>query len=217
MRRRVAILIGAVVLSGAVVFACVGVQWASSSDATFTTTSQSDVTASAATTSDWLNVYSEGGDPGVSADYAHQHNVSSDPLAASGTDSALAIDWGSYPDVNDDYVFVRAFSIRAALAFPDPAVTQVTVTATLVADASGTQPLKNPDLRPLGLAPRKARSTSLTLGPGQRGQLDITVHTRKNPWNPGDTFRPHIVLTATYAGGPASYYVYDITTLLTVI
>jgi len=55
------------------------------------------------------------------------------------------------------------------------------------------------------------------LSPNQKAQLDVQLRTKKNPWDAGDAFRPHIVLTLTYAGGPASYYVYDFTTLLYVV
>ena len=42
-------------------------------------------------------------------DYAHQHNIATSPLIASGQDAGLAIDWGSYPDLNKDFdVLARA-------------------------------------------------------------------------------------------------------------
>jgi hypothetical protein len=137
-------------------------------------------------------------------------------LIASGQDAGLAIAWGAYPDLNKDFVFVRVLTIKTPAVFPDPAVTQITVTATLAPDPGGTQPLKNPDLRPIGLTARKQRSTTITLGVDQRAQLDLTLHTKKNPWDAGDRFRPHVRLTVTYAGGPAAYFVYDFTTLLTI-
>jgi hypothetical protein len=217
MSRRAGILLAVALLgiAGAAVFA--GARTATPSDASYTTSSQSTVLASGATTGDWLSVYAEGGDPGVSLVYAHQHNVPTDPLVAGGQDAGLVIGWGSYPDLNKDFDFVRVLTVKTPAVFPNTAVQQVTVTLTLAPDAGGTQPLKQPDLRPIGLTARKQRSTTITLGANQRAQLDITVHTKKNPWDPGNLFRPHVVLTLTYAGGPAAYYVYDFETLLTII
>ena len=51
----------------------------------------------------------------------------------------------------------------------------------------------------------------------QKAQLDISLRTKKNPWDAGDIFRPHVILTFDDSGGPAAYYVYDFTTLLYII
>jgi hypothetical protein len=215
--RRAIILLAAALFTivGALAFAAALAQTAS--DASYTTGSQSTVVASGATTSDWLNVCSQGGDSGVPSGYAHQHNVTADPLIASGQDAGLVLNWGAYPDANRDFEFVRVLTIKTPTQFPNPAVQQITVTVTLAADPGGTQPLKNPDLRPLGLTARKQRSTTITLGADARAQLDLTVHTKKNPWDAGDTFHPHVLLTVTYTGGAAAYFVYDYTSLLTIV
>ena len=216
MRRRAVVLLFSALLAVAGAVAVAGARTAPSA-ASYTTASQSSVVASAATTADWLNVYAQGGDSAVSPDYAHQHNIPTDPLIAAGQDAGLTIGWGAYPDLNKDFGFVRVLTIKTPAQFPDPAVQQITVTVTLVADASGTQPLKNPDLRPLGLTLRRQRSTTITLGPDMRAQLDLTLHTKKNPWAPGDSFSPHVVLTVTYTGGAPAYFVYDYASLLTII
>ncbi len=127
------------------------------------------------------------------------------------------LNWGEYPDLNKNFDFLRVLTIKTPEVFPDPAVQQITVTLTLVADSGGTQPLKNPDLRPIGGTLRKQRSTTITLAADQRAQLDVTLHTKKNPWDAGEAFSPRVVLTVTYAGGPAAYFVYDFTTELTII
>jgi hypothetical protein len=208
VKRRILVLAALVALAVAATAAL------AASRASYTTGSQSIVTASAESVSDWLSVNSQGGDPGVPSGYAHQHNVASQPLIASGQDANLAIAWGSYDDLNVWFTFSRVLTMKTPLAFPDPAVTQVTVTATLIADPGGTQPLRNAYLH---LVNQGGTTNRVTLGPNQRAQLDIQLRTKKNPWDAGDTFRPRVVLTLTYVGGPAAYYVYDFTTLLTII
>ena len=141
------------------------------------------------TVGDWLNVYAEGGDSGVPGGYAHQRNIPTDPLIASGQDAALVLNWGEYPDLNKNFDFLRVLTIKTPEVFPDPTVQQITVTLTLVADSGGTQPLKNPDLRPIGGTLRKQRSTTITLAADQRAQLDVTLHTKKNPWDAGDSLQ----------------------------
>ena len=210
-RRMIALLL--CLLAPGAVAVLAGVPGTRTSSASYTTTSETDVTASAATAGDWLRVFSQATDPDGLTGYARQQNLATQPLIASGQDFGLAIDWGSYPDLNKTFAFSRVLTIKTPAAFPIASVTQVTVTVTLVADPSGTQPLRNPYLRLVG---QGGTSSSVTLRVNQKAQLDISLRTKKNPWDAGDVFQPRVVLTLTYAGGPASYYVYDYTTLLTI-
>ena len=104
--------------------------------------------------------------------------------------------------------------IKTPAAFPIGSVTQVTVTATLVADASGTQPLRNQYLHLVGQA---GTTNSVTMRASQKAQLDIQLRTKKNPWDAGHTSASRHAHVDLPAGGPAAYYVYDFTTLLTII
>ena len=209
MKRRIVVLATLAVLAVAATAAL------AASRASYTTGSQSIITASAESISDWLSVYSQGTDPDTLGGYAHQQNLALQPLIATGQNTGLVLNWGSYPDLNKTFTFSRVLTFKTpATAFPDPAVTQVNVTVTLLPDASGTQPLRNAYV---DLASGTGFTNSVTMGLNQKAQLDISLRTKKNPWDAGDTFRPHIVLTLTYAGGPATYYVYDFTTLLYII
>ena len=59
------------------------------------------------------------------------------------------------------------------------------MTATLVADAGGTQPLRNQYLHLVGQA---GTTNSVTLRANQKAQLDIQLRTKKNPWDAGDNY-----------------------------
>ena len=127
------------------------------------------------------------------------------------------IDWGGYPDLNEWFTFVaRPDHQDARRCSPTPRLPQVTVTVTLIAgpgwDAAAAAIR---DLHPR--QPGWQRRPGSPWAPNQRAQLDIQLRTKKNPWDAGDIFKPHVVLTLTYAGGPAAYFVYDFTTLLTII
>ena len=89
MKRRALILAAFVVLAVAATAAL------AASRASYTTGSQSIVTASAESVSDWLNVYSQATDPDSLGGYAHQQNLASQPLIATNQDAALSIQWGS--------------------------------------------------------------------------------------------------------------------------
>lgn len=214
MRRRAIILLAAAALVVAAASAVAASRAPRFSAASYTTTSQSDVTASTASVSGWLNAYSQDSDPGGLQGYARQQDLAGQPLIADGQDAGLTLDWGSYPDLSKTLDFTRVLTIQTPAVFPDASVTQVTVTVTLIADPGGTQPLRKPSLHLVG---QTGASTSVTLSPGAKAQLDVQLRTKKNPWDDGDVFLPRVVLTLTYAGGPAAYYVYDFTTLLTII
>jgi hypothetical protein len=210
-RRRTILLAAALVVLAA--FAAVAAHTRSSS-ATFTTGSQSTVTASVDSVTNWVHLYSETSDPDGLTGYARQANAPGGALIASGSDKSLVLDLGSYPDLNKTFAFSRVLTLKTPPSFPLAGVNQVTVSVSLVADPGGTQPLRNPALH---LTTQGGTGTSVTLGANAKAQLDISLRTKKNPWDAGDQFRPHIVLSMTYPGGPAGAYAYDLTALLTII
>jgi len=214
MSPRVVTLFAAVLLVAAVAATGGAARSVNSSNAAYTSSSQTTVTATAASVTGWLNAYAQGTDPDGLTGYARQQNLATQPLIANGLDAGLAVNWGSYPDLNKTFAFSRVLTIKTPAVFPDPAVTQVTVTVTLAPDVNGTQPLRNAYLH---LTPGSGFTNTVTMGVNQKAQLDISLRTKKNPWDAGDIFRPHVILTLTYAGGPAAYYVYDFTTLLYII
>ncbi|MEZ5125222.1 MAG: hypothetical protein R2826_03100 [Thermoleophilia bacterium] len=184
------------------------------SSASFTTSSEVTVAATTDSVGDWLRVDSASSDDNSAhiAGYAHQANDPSLPFVASGGNaSPVTIDWGSYPDTNTTYTFDRSFTFRT-LAFPDSSVSQVTVTVSYYALDGELQPIRNVWINNVGSS---GGSTTVTLGSGQKRQVNVQIRAKRK-WAPGEQYHAHIVLTLTYSGGPAGYYVYDIPTLVTV-
>ena len=183
------------------------------SQASFTATSETRIAASALQTSDWVHLYSEDSDPNGSTIYAHKRTVDggSGTVMATGQDATLAVDLGGFPDKNRTYPYVTVFSVVTPATFPDVAVTQVTVSATLVADGTD-QPLTLPGFTAFG--PTGGGPASVTLGPGQKYQFNVTVKTRKK-FTLGHTYWPHVLVDITWTGVPAGYFQYDIPVSLT--
>ena len=91
------------------------------------------MTASADQPSDWLHLYSQTTDPSHPTTYAHGRliNGGTGPYAATGSDAALAVDLGGFPDANSTFPFTCVFSLVTPVQFPDTSVTQITVSVTL--------------------------------------------------------------------------------------
>ena len=170
------------------------------SAATFTTSSQSDVTASVDTVSNWLHIYSEGTDPAHATGYARMRlaNGAAGPVAATGQDKAIAVDLGDFPDKKTLGRFDRTFSIQTPTSFPDPAVTQITVVLSLLPDpASGETILTGQDLSPFGTTAGPVQT--VTLGVNRKYQLNVDVQMRKR-FQLGRTYYPRVVLSLTIDG-----------------
>lgn len=113
------------------------------------------------------------------------------------------------------YTFNRAFTLATPAAFPDTAVTQVTVTATYVADAAtGKQPIY--DVR-FSATTTTGGSNPLAIARGLRRRANIRMKASGTGWVVGQTYRPHIVLKVTYTGFTTAYYVYDIPVAVTIV
>lgn len=184
------------------------VEHARSSTASYTTSSESSVTASADTTSGWLNVFSETTDPQGQIDYARRRDVNGVPgvLAATGLDGSLAVDLGDFPDKNATFAFARVFSIRTPDDFPDPSVGQVTVTVTMLPDpTTGDNMLQTPSLTPFGQT--KGGAQTVTLPPATKYQFNVSVKARRK-FTLGQTYFPRVRLSLT-VGGLAGYYSYE--------
>jgi hypothetical protein len=208
-------ILGLLVLAAGLVAAVGGT---ATSDASFSTASDTGVTASADSESSWMHVYSRASDPdaGDRAGYAAQYDVTPATPCATGQDHGIAVVMGRFPTwTSATYQFYRVVTLKAPAAFVDPAITRITVTASLVADPeSGRQLLANAVLAPVGST---AGSTSVTLAPNQKVQLNLQVTTTW--WWAliyGSTYRPHLRLTVSFPGSPAGYYVYDYPILVTI-
>jgi hypothetical protein len=187
------------------------------SGASFSTASDSAVAASADSESSWVHVYSRATDPdaGDRAGYANQYDVTPATPCATGQDDGIAFTMGRFPAwTSATYQFTRVITLKTPLAFTDPAVNQITVTTSLVADTgNGRQPLANALLAPVGSA---GGATAVTLARNQKVQLNLQVTTTWWWVLFGGTYRPHVRLTLSVPGTPAGYYVYDYPVLVTI-
>jgi len=179
------------------------------SAASYTTGSATDVTASADTASNWLHAFSQGTDPDGLSGYALRRvQVPPASLCASGSDAALVVDMGGFPDKNSTFPFNRVFTIRTPAVFPDPAVTAVTATVTLLADpATGAQPLKSAKMSVVGAT---GGSATVTLRADQKRQLNVQVRARKQ-FDVGRTYFPVVRVSLSFSGAslPSGYYRYE--------
>lgn len=200
MSRRLFVLVALAIL--AVALAGVGVSLAS-----LTSTTQTTITATTDGVGDWLHLYSQPTDPDGLTGYALRRvRTPPAPLAASGQDAGIAVDLGGFPDTNDSFDFSRVITIKTPLTFPSAGVTQVAVTVTTAADpASRDNPLKSAKLSNLN---GSGANATVTLGPNQKRQLNLQVRARKQ-YALGQVYYPRVIITLTYAGGPAGYYRYE--------
>ena len=186
------------------------------SAATYTTGSQTDVTATTDSVTGWLHLYSQTTDPGhlTGYDLSRLINGGDGPLAATGSDATLIADMGDFPDKNRKYAYTRVFTVMTPAVFPDAAVTSIRIDVSLLDDpATGEQPIHNPALSTLT---GTGTTTSMTLGVGQQCQVNLQIGAHKR-FSLGSTYYPEIVLTVTMIGGsyPAGYYQYSVPVAVT--
>lgn len=175
------------------------------SSAAFTTTSQSRLEASADRASRWLNLYAQGTDPWGDTGYATQ--VGSPDPAASGRDETTDVRF-RIPD-GGTWTHTRVLKVRTPASFPDPAVTSVTVTATIVPDAAtGRQPIRRFGVDVWGAIPTYT-TTVANWAPGVQRQLNLETRFPGNSIPPGD-YAPQVILTVTFTGFTATFYQYTI-------
>lgn len=120
---------------------------------------------------------------------------------------------GGIPAKGTTYTFNRAFTVKTPVAFPDAAVTQVTITAMYVADAAtGKQPIYDVSFS----ATTTTGSNPLTVAPDLQRQANVRMRASGSGWVVGQIYRPHVLLTVTYMGFTTAYYVYDIPLAVTI-
>ena len=207
-----AALLGLAALSAVVSATVAGL---GASGASFTTTSTTAVTASADRSSSWVHVHSRATDPdaGDRAGYANQYGVTPTTPCATGQDEAITIAMGTFSTwLPVTQSFARVITLKTPPAFTDPAITQVRVDVSTVADASsGRQPLQNVLLASIGST---TGTSYVTLGVNQKVQLNLQVVTGWLwGWN-YSTYRPHIRLAISFTGS-TGYFVYDFPVLVT--
>jgi len=178
---------------------------ANRSGASFTTTSQSAVTASADTISRWIHLWSQGTDPSHLTGYATQRVQSGTaPLCATGSDQALVYNVGGIRRATA-YTFSRAFTLEGIIPFPDSGITTVNVDYSLIADAAtGRQPISS------------VTFTSVN-GSSSKYGVNVLLNAPTASFAVGNTYTPKIRLTMTFTGSPTTYYIYDVPVSVTIV
>jgi hypothetical protein len=178
-----------------------------SSEASFTSSSTSNVRVGTDSVGNWLHLYSQSTDPAGLTGYWLRAGSTSP--AAVGIDATLSVDLGQYASGGSQVQCSRVFTIQSASSFPTG--TTITVTATLLPDpTTGTQPITAVGLRTVGQ--NNTTPSSVTLGTGVKRQanLRITLPVAKG------VYRPKVVITVTYTGMTTAYYQYTVPVQVTV-
>jgi hypothetical protein len=175
------------------------------SGASFTRASDSTVAVTTAAANGWLHLYSQSTDPDGLTGYYVRNASSPVAPAATGVDTTLAANLGGQ-GTNGTQTRNRVLTIKTPTAFPDGSITQVTVTATTLADVvTGFQPIDSVGFATIGGG---ARTASVTLGKNVKYQMN--VHLNMNGCSSGKQYIPTVVITVTYAGYAGTYYQYNV-------
>jgi hypothetical protein len=190
-----------------VLLALIAVVSAPSSGADFNDTSRNTASIATDNSANYLRLWSQGTDPAGLTGYATKKG--SIPLvpAATGADNGLAVALGAYKNENGA-TLTRVLTLQALDPLP-AGVTSLTVSGSRDADAaSGLQPLTGLSFSPLGGAPT---SSTVTLTPGQKVQLNLSVSTKSNVFPGNNTlYRPTVNLTVRYPGYAGDFLTYAV-------
>jgi opacity protein-like surface antigen len=193
----------AVVVLAALTAAASAVAVQRSSGAVFSRTSDSSVQSTADHIHSWLHAYSQSTDPDGLGAYAVRRNSSPSVPTATGTDESIGVHLGGYTGTT---TVNRVITIKTPTTFPDTAVTGVTVTASLVADATtGKQPINAIGFAAIGST---GRTNPVTLARGVKDQMNLRIRVTGLTLN--TLYRPTVKITVTFIGFTTSYYVYSI-------
>jgi len=175
------------------------------SGASFTRASDSTISVTTAAASGWLHLYSQSTDPDGTTGYYSRKGSSPATPAATGVDTTMAVNLGGQGTTGTQTIN-RVLTIKTPAAFPDGTVTQVTVTASLLADpATGFQPINQAGFDTVG---GSARTTPVTLATTTKRQLNLYL--RMTGSQSGTQYVPSVVITVTYSGFTTTYYQYTV-------
>ena len=176
------------------------------SRANFSSSSVTHATVAMDQTSRYLQLLSDAADTTPLTGYADKRNSSPPVRAASGADDALAVAVGGYKNTNSTPI-PHVFTVQARNPLP-AGVASITVTATLLADPSGKQPLTGVSFSPLS---GTGSSTSVTLAAGEKRWLDLSASMKGSAF-PGNNllYHPVVRITVRYAGYAGSFLSYDV-------
>ena len=126
--------------------------------------------------------------------------------AATGVDGTLRVALGGFKNTNTTSI-PRVFSVQARGTLP-AGVSSITVTATLLPDPGGKQPLTGYSFtNMLGLG----SATTVTLGAGDKRWLNLSASMRGSAF-PGNNvlYRPTVRITVRYTGYTGNFLSYDV-------
>ena len=202
MRRRLVVPLGL----AAVAAACAALFSLPASGANFASKSKSTASVTTDATANYLRLFSDAADATTLTGYADKRL--SNPLvrAATGADTSLVVALGGYKNTNNTAI-PRVFTVEARSPLP-PGVSSLTVSATLLPDPGGKQPLTGYSFTNLlGLNP----TSSVTLAPGDKRWLNLTASMKGSAF-PGNNvlYTPMVRITVRYPGYTGDFLSYDV-------
>ena len=201
MRRRLVVLLGVAAAACAALFSL------PASGANFASKTKSTASVTTDSTANYLRLFSDATDPDlVLLGYATKRNSNPLVYAATGVDDSLAVALGGYKNTNNTSI-PRVFSVKARSPLP-AGVSSLTVTATLLPDPGGKQPLTGYTFtNTLGLNP----TTSVTLAAGDKRWVNLSASMKGSAF-PGNNvlYTPTVRITVRYPGYTGDFLSYDV-------
>jgi hypothetical protein len=174
--------------------------------ANFASSSSSQAGVAMDETANYLALLSDAADTTALTGYADKRNSSPLVRAASGADDAIAVALGGYKNTNSTPI-PRVLSLQARDPLP-PGVAAITVSATLLPDPGGKQPLTGHSFTTLAGA---GAAPSVTLAPGDKRWLNLSASMKGSPF-PGNNliYHPIVRITVRHAGYSGSFLSFDV-------
>lgn len=199
MRRRLAAL-------ALLAAACAAVLALPASGANFASSSANSASVTTDSTVNYLRMLSDAADTTILVGYADKRNAALGVRAATGADDGLAVALGGYKNTNNTAI-PRVFTVQAHSPLP-PGVSSLTISATLLPDPGGKQPLTGYSFTNLlGLG----ASSTATLAPGDKRWFNLSASMKGSAF-PGNNhlYQPTVRITVRYPGYTGDFLSYDV-------
>jgi len=176
------------------------------SRANFASSSATGASVAMDATTNYLGLLSDAADTTALSGYADKRNSSPPVRAATGADSGLVVELGGYKNTNVTPI-PRVLSVQARDPLP-PGVASITVSAALLPDPGGKQPLTGYSFTTTA---GTGAAASMTLAPGQKAWLNLSASMKGSPF-PGNNllYRPIVRITVRHPGYSGSFLSYDV-------
>ena len=193
-------------LLAALAAACVAAVALPASGADFASTTANTAAVAMNSPANYLGLLSDAADTTTLTGYADKRSSSPAVRAATGADDALAVALGAYKNTNNTSI-PRVFSVEARNPLP-AGVPSITVTATLLPDVSGKQPLTGYSFTTLAGLDAAA---SVTLAPGDKRWLNLSASMKGSAF-PGNNllYTPTVRITVRYPGYTGTFLSHDV-------